>query len=82
MAASTGRVKRKRTTKRRVVRRSRVRGTSEGSTRTFNGQRFTRKMCGTKPEMNKRKEAVKAKGGKARVVKSPGKGYCLYTRSK
>lgn len=50
------------------------------ATRTFGGVRFSKNSCGkTKTAAKKTADNLRAKGKKARVVKTKV-GYCVYTR--
>lgn len=60
-------------------RKSRVSGTTP-ATVAIGGVRFKKSTCHkTKADARKTAESRRARGGKARVIKS-GTGYCVYTR--
>lgn len=65
-------------------RKAKVGGASVNATPatiTLFGRRYKKSMCGlTKVDATKKATARRAAGKGAAIKKSPGKGYCLYTR--
>lgn len=54
--------------------------TTVAGVKVIGGKKYKHKLCGQKAVVKSKAKAIRAKGGRARVVKV-GTRYCLYTRA-